>query len=74
MRGAMQRMKDEQDIKRLSEAEKSVAVLSDAKEHKTIREELELLADIQISLNQIEEGQGITDKDAKEKIIKRVQL
>jgi antitoxin YefM len=52
---------------------KSVAVLLGANEYEAIQEKLELLTDIQTSLNQIEKGHGITHKDAKEKVLKRVQ-
>ena len=52
---------------------KGVAVLLDAHEYEAMQEKLELLADIQISLNQLEDGQGVSHEDAKEKILKRVQ-
>jgi len=52
---------------------KSVAVLLDASEYEAIQEKLELLTDVQASLNQLENGQGIAHKDAKEKVLKRVQ-
>jgi prevent-host-death family protein len=52
---------------------KSVAVLLDAHEYEAIQEKLELLTDVQASLNQLENGQGIAHEDAKEKVLKRVQ-
>ena len=52
---------------------KSVAVLLDAHEYETMQEKLELLTDIQISLSQIEHGDGVGHEDAKEKVLKRVQ-
>ena len=52
---------------------KGVAVLLDAHEYETMQEKLELLTEVQISLNQIENGEGINQKDAKEKVLKRVQ-
>ncbi len=52
---------------------KSVAVLLGANEYEAIQEKLELLTDIQMSLNQIEQGHGIAHKDAKEKVLKRIQ-
>lgn len=52
---------------------KGVAVLIDAEEYEAMQEKLELLTDVQISLNQIENGEGIDHADAKEKIMKRVQ-
>jgi antitoxin YefM len=51
---------------------KSVAVLLDAHEYETMQEKLELLTDIQVSLSQIEYGQGIDHEDAKEQVLKRV--
>jgi len=51
---------------------KGVAVLLDAHEYETMQEKLELLTDVQISLNQIENGEGIDHEDAKEKVLKRV--
>ena len=38
-----------------------------------LKEKLELLTDVQISINQIEDGQGIDHEDAKDRILKRVQ-
>jgi antitoxin YefM len=52
---------------------KSVAVLLDVYEYEAIQEKLELLTDVQASLNQLENGQGIAHEAAKEKILQRVQ-
>jgi antitoxin YefM len=52
---------------------KGVAVLLDAHEYEAMQEKLELLTDIQKSLNQLESGQGINHEDAKEKVLNRVQ-
>jgi len=52
---------------------KGVAVLLDANEYEVMQEKLELLTDVQISLNQLENGEGIDHEDAKEKVLKRVQ-
>ena len=41
-------------------------------EHGAMQEKIELLSDIQTSLNQLEKGAGISHKDAKEKLLKRV--
>ena len=51
---------------------KGVAVLLDAYEYETMQEKIELLTDIQTSISQIENGAGISHKDAKEKVLKRV--
>lgn len=52
---------------------KGVAVLLDAHEYEAMQEKLELLTDVQISLNQLESGQGINHEDAREKVLNRVQ-
>jgi len=52
---------------------KGVAVLLDAHEYEAMQEKLELLTDVQISLNQRENGQGINHEDAKEKVLNSVQ-
>jgi len=52
---------------------KGVAVLLDANEYEAMQEKLELVTDIQISLNQLEDGQGIDHQDAKGKVLKRVR-
>ena len=51
---------------------KGVAVLLGVNEFEAMQEKIELLSDIQISLNQLEKGEGISHKDAKEKVLKRV--
>jgi len=51
---------------------KGVAVLLDAHEYEAMQEKLELLTDIQTSLNQLEKGAGISQKDAKKEVLKRV--
>ena len=51
---------------------KGVAVLLGANEFEAMQEKIELLSDIQTSLNQLEKGAGISHKDAKEKLLKRV--
>ena len=52
---------------------KGVAVLLDVNEYESMQEKLELLTDIQTSLSQLENGQGIAHEDAKEKVLKRIQ-
>ena len=52
---------------------RSVAVLLDVYEYEAIQEKLELLTDVQASLNQLENGQGIAHEDAKERVLKRVR-
>jgi antitoxin YefM len=52
---------------------KGVAVLIDVHEFETMQEKIELLTDVQISLSQIENGQGIDHEEAKDNVLKRVQ-
>ena len=51
---------------------KSAAVLLDVGEYEAMQEKLELLQDIQVAANQIENGEGVTHRDAKNMILKRV--
>jgi len=69
-------IKQVRDTKRpliITQHGKGVAVLLDAHEYEKMREKLELLTDVQISLNQLENEEGIDHEDAKEKVLKRVQ-
>jgi prevent-host-death family protein len=52
---------------------RGVAVLLDAHEYEAMQEKLELLSDVQVSLNQLENGEGIAHEDAKERVLKRIQ-
>ena len=51
---------------------KGAAVLLDVAEYEAMQEKIELLKDIQISVSQLENGEGIEHKNAKEMILKRV--
>ena len=51
---------------------KGVAVLLDAFEYEAMQEKIELLTDIQTSINQLENGAGINHQDAKKIVLKRV--
>jgi antitoxin YefM len=69
-------IKQVRDTKRpviITQHGKGVAVLLDASEYETMQEKLELLTDVQTSLGQLANGQGIAHEDAKEKILKRVR-
>ena len=52
---------------------KGVAVLLDVHEFEDMQEKIELLSDIQMSLSQIENGNGIDHEEAKDKVLKRVK-
>jgi len=41
--------------------------------YEAIQEKFELLTDVQASLHQLENGQGMAHEEAKEKVLKRVQ-
>ncbi|KPA18244.1 Prevent-host-death protein [Candidatus Magnetomorum sp. HK-1] len=51
---------------------KGVAVLLGAYEYEAMQEKIELLTDIQTSINQLENGAGINHQNAKEIVLKRV--
>jgi len=51
---------------------KGVAVLLDANEYELMQEKMELLTEIQTSINQIENGDGIDHDEAKKMIMQRV--
>lgn len=52
---------------------KGVAVLLDAHEYELMQEKLELLSDIQISLSQLENGEGVTHEEAKNSVLRKIQ-
>jgi len=69
-------IKQVQDTKRpliITQHGKGVAVLLDAHEFESMQEKIELLMDVQLSLSQIENGQGIDHNDAMGNVLKRVQ-
>ena len=51
---------------------KSAAVLVDVQEFEAMQEKIELLSDIQSSINQIEKGEGISHSDAKSILLNRI--
>ncbi|MCK4768491.1 MAG: type II toxin-antitoxin system Phd/YefM family antitoxin [Desulfobacula sp.] len=51
---------------------KSAAVLVDVQEFEAMQEKIELLSDIQSSLSQLEKGEGINHKDAKNMLVERI--
>lgn len=69
-------LKQVHDTKRplvITQHGKGAAVLLDVGEYEDMQEKLELLKDIQISVNQIEDGEGISHDNAKEMILKRIK-
>ena len=69
-------IKQVRDTKRpviITQYGKGVAVLLDASEYENMQERLELLTDVQTSLGQLANGQGITHEDAKIKVLRRVK-
>ncbi len=52
---------------------KGVAVLLDAGEYEAMQEKIELLQDIQTSINQVEAGQAVEHDQAKATVLKRIR-
>jgi prevent-host-death family protein len=50
---------------------KSAAILLDVSEYESLLQKIELLSDIQLAEKQLEEGLGMTHKDAKKKSMAR---
>ncbi len=68
-------LKQVHDTKRpliITQHGKGAAVLLDVGEYEAMQEKIELLKDIQTSVSQIENGEGIEHKNAEEIILKRV--
>ena len=51
---------------------KGVAVLLGANEYEAMQEKIELLSDLQTALNQMAKGEGISQQNAKNRLLKRV--
>ncbi len=69
-------IKQVRDTKRpviITQHGKGVAVLLDASEYETMQEKIELLTDVQTSLSQLANGQGIEHEAAKCEVLQRVQ-
>ena len=68
-------LKQVHDTKRpliITQHGKGAAVLLDVGEYEAMQEKLELLKDIQISIGQLENGEGIAHNEAKDLILKSV--
>ncbi len=68
-------LKQVHDTKRpliITQHGKGAAVLLDVGEYEAMQEKIELLEDIQISVSQIENGEGIEHQNAKAMILQRV--
>lgn len=68
-------LKQVHDTKRpliITQHGKGAAVLLDVNEYEAMQEKLELLKDIQVSVSQLENGEGVAGKEAKEIILSRV--
>ena len=68
-------IKQIQDTKRplvITQHGKGVAVLVDANEFEAMQEKIELLMDVQTSLQQIDSGQGIKHAEALNHVLQRV--
>lgn len=68
-------MKQVHDTKRpliITQHGKGAAVLLDVGEYEAMQEKLELLEDIQTSIGQLENGEGVDHNEAKDLILNRV--
>lgn len=68
-------LKQVHDTKRpliITQHGKGAAVLLDVGEYEAMQEKIELLNDVQISISQIENGEAIPHKNAKDMILKRL--
>jgi antitoxin YefM len=68
-------LKQVHDTKRpmiITQHGKGVAVLLDVNEYEVMQEKIELLQDIQTSISQLENGEGIENNAAKAMVLKRV--
>jgi len=69
-------IKQVRDTKRpviITQHGKGVAVLLDVSEYENMQERIELLTDVQTSLGQLANGQGVAHEDAKSKVLRRVR-
>jgi len=68
-------IKQIQDTKRplvITQHGKGVAVLVDINEYEVMQEKMELLMDVQTSLQQIDAGQGLAHPEALHHVLRRV--
>jgi len=68
-------LKQVHDTKRpliITQHGKGAAVLLDVGEYEAMQEKIELLSDVQISISQIENGEGTPHNNAKELILKKI--
>ena len=68
-------LKQVHDTKRplvITQHGKGVAVLLDAQEFEAMLEKIDILEDINKSISQIEDGEGVPAEKAKEAILKRI--
>ena len=52
---------------------KGVGVLLDVSEYEAMQEKIELLEDIQTSITQLSEGNGVSHKEAKKMVLDRLE-
>ncbi len=68
-------LKQVNDTKRplvITQHGKGVAVLLDVTEYESMQDKIELYEDIEVSIAQIDAGEGISHEAAKEKVLKRL--
>ena len=70
-------IKQVHDTKRpliITQRGKSAAVLIDVQEYELMQEKIDLLTDIQTSLNQLNKGEGISHEAAHKKLLGHIDL
>ena len=68
-------LKQVHDTKRplvITQHGKGAAVLLDVAEYESMQEQLELLKDVQVSISQLENGEGVPSEVAKEAILNSI--
>ncbi|PHR54907.1 MAG: prevent-host-death family protein [Arcobacter sp.] len=68
-------MKQVHDTKRpliITQHGKGAAVLLDVNEYELMQEKIELLQDLQLSMSQINNGEGISHQNAKDMVLKKL--
>ncbi|OQY11034.1 MAG: prevent-host-death family protein [Desulfobacteraceae bacterium 4572_19] len=56
----------------ITQKSKGVAVLIGVQEFEAMQEKIKFLSDIQLSLSQLEQGEGINHNDAKDILLERI--
>jgi len=69
-------LKQVHDTKRplvITQHGKGVAVLLDVAEYEAMQDKIGLYEDIEVSIAQIDSGEGVSHEDAKDRVLKRIR-